>query len=150
MNNFYSNLSEVLNYSQHCDSLFEAQTEACACPQSESLTLRGCSQTPECEYMCPSPIPPAHSKPCPDKCVADVDAQGLNGFLRSQLGRRVKAELELAGSVVQKSGYLVAVGRDYAVLYDPGTKDYFVCDFFSIKLITIFGEDEGVELTPEM
>lgn len=65
--------------------------------------------------------------------------QYLNGFLRMQVGSRIKAEFLVGtNTYLDKSGKLVAVGANYIVLQEAMTDDLLVCDFFNIKFVTIY------------
>ncbi len=136
MNDFYSNLSDIMDLSEYCDSM--ANTEAFTSPHSEKITLHSFTDAPDCENIALSPIPGTDSGVKSE--VSGSDCMSLNGFLRSQLGRRISVEFVLGSHIKEKTGYLVAVGKNYIVLYYPATKDYAVCDFFSIKFITVFSE----------
>ena len=65
--------------------------------------------------------------------------QYLNGFLRTQIGSRVKVEFLVGtNTYLEKSGKLLAVGANYIILQEAQSDDLLVCDFFNIKFITIF------------
>ena len=65
--------------------------------------------------------------------------QYLNGFLRTQIGNRLRVEFLVGtNTYLEKSGKLVAVGANYIILQQSMSDDLLVCDFFNIKFITIF------------
>lgn len=65
--------------------------------------------------------------------------QFLNGFLRTQIGKRVRVEFLVGtNTYLEKSGKLLAVGANYIILQEAMTDDLLVCDFFNIKFTTIF------------
>ncbi len=136
MNDFYSNLSDIMDMSEYCD--YKENTEAYRSPHSEKIALHDFTDAPECECVELSPIPTIKSDVKNE--VTGCACTSLNGFLRSQLGRRVNVEFVLGTQIKEKTGYLVAVGKNYIVLYYPATKDYAVCDFYSIKFITVYAE----------
>lgn len=71
--------------------------------------------------------------------VAAESVQYLNGFLRTQIGNRVKVEFLVGtGTFLEKSGKLLAVGANFIVLQEAMSDDLLVCDFFTIKFITIY------------
>lgn len=63
----------------------------------------------------------------------------LNGFLRTQIGRRMRVEFLIGtNTFTDKSGKLLDVGANYILLQEAMTDDLLTCDFFNIKFITIF------------
>lgn len=61
----------------------------------------------------------------------------LNGFLRTQIGRRVRVEFLIGtGTLLDRTGTLVGVGANYINLKLIASDDVMTCDFFSIKFIT--------------
>lgn len=71
--------------------------------------------------------------------ITTESLQYLNGFLRTQIGNRVKVEFLIGtNTYLDKSGLLVAVGANYIILQEAMSDDFIVCDFFNIKFITIY------------
>lgn len=65
--------------------------------------------------------------------------QYLNGFLRSQIGRRVRVEFLLGtNTMTDKTGTLLGVGANYILLREANSDDLLVCDFYNIKFVTVF------------
>lgn len=63
----------------------------------------------------------------------------LNGFLRTQIGRRVRVEFLIGtNTFTDKSGMLIGVGANYILLREANSDDILTCDFFNIKFVTIF------------
>jgi hypothetical protein len=63
----------------------------------------------------------------------------LNGFLRTQIGRRVRIEFLIGtNTFTDKSGLLIGVGANYILLREASTDDILTCDFFNIKFVTIY------------
>jgi len=61
----------------------------------------------------------------------------LNGFLRTQIGRRVRVEFLIGtGTLLDRTGTLVGVGANYINLKLLASDDIMTCDFYSIKFIT--------------
>lgn len=65
--------------------------------------------------------------------------QYLNGFIRTQIGRRVTIDF-LVGSntIVSKSGFLLGVASNYILLNELDTNDITTCDFYNIKFIRFY------------
>ncbi|MGI6668259.1 MAG: hypothetical protein ACOX4M_02110 [Acetivibrionales bacterium] len=60
------------------------------------------------------------------------------GFLRTQIGRRVRVEFLLGTNLLtDRTGTLVAVGASYIVLRPPDSDDLVMCDIYSIRFVTI-------------
>lgn len=60
------------------------------------------------------------------------------GFLRTQIGRRVRVEFLLGTNLLtDRTGTLVAVGASYIVLKLIDSDDLMMCDIYSIKFVTI-------------
>ena len=68
--------------------------------------------------------------------VTAESVQYLNGFIRTQIGRRVSIDF-LVGSntIVTKSGYLLGVAANYILINELDTNDLTACDFYNIKFI---------------
>jgi hypothetical protein len=60
------------------------------------------------------------------------------GFLRTQIGRRVRVEFLLGTNLLtDRTGTLIAVGASYIVLKLVDSDDLMMCDIYSIKFVTI-------------
>lgn len=65
--------------------------------------------------------------------------QYLNGFLRSQIGRRVTVEfLTGTNNLTERSGILLGVGVNYILLNEIEGDDVIACDFYTIKFIHFY------------
>jgi hypothetical protein len=65
--------------------------------------------------------------------------QYMNGFMRTQIGRKVTAEFLIGtGTLVDKTGTLLAVGANYILINELETDDILLCDFYSIKFIKFY------------
>ncbi len=74
-----------------------------------------------------------YSKPFP---VTAESIQYLNGFIRTQIGRRVQVDFLIGNNeIITKDGYLLGVGANYILLNEIGTNDVTACDFYNIKFI---------------
>lgn len=71
--------------------------------------------------------------------VTPESLQFHNGFLRSQIGRRVSVDFHMgSGTIIQKSGYLLGVGQDYILINELDTNDITSCDYYNIKFIRFY------------
>ncbi|MDP4120376.1 MAG: hypothetical protein Q8876_04875 [Bacillota bacterium] len=65
----------------------------------------------------------------------------LNGFLRTQIGRRIEAEFIFgsnSNNIIRKSGFLLGVGVNYILINEVDSEDIFACDFYNLKFIRLF------------
>ncbi len=71
--------------------------------------------------------------------VTQESIQFLNGFIRTQIGRRVSIDF-LVGSnqIVTKNGFLVGVATNYILINELDTNDITACDFYNIKFIRFY------------
>lgn len=100
------------------------QTDLAASPAGQ---ISGRSQT--------APIT-ATTQPAP---LTLESTEYLNGFLRTQIGQRVRVSFLIGtNSFLDKAGKLLDVGANYIILQEAMTDDLLVCDFYTIKFVTIF------------
>jgi hypothetical protein len=61
------------------------------------------------------------------------------GFLRTQIGRRMRVEFLIgtSGPTVDRIGTLLGVGASYILLRPIESDDILLCDIYSIKFVTI-------------
>lgn len=106
------------------------------------------------EYGCiPTPINPANpiqnpnsnqnisiQPPVSHQIVASAyDAQYLNQFLMTQIGRQVTVEFLIGtNTFTDKSGKLLAVGTNYILLQETNSDDIVACDFYNIKFVKFY------------
>jgi hypothetical protein len=65
--------------------------------------------------------------------------QYLNGFLRTQIGRRVLIDFLVGtNTFLDKSGTLLGVGANYILIREAETDDIVACDFYNIKFIKFY------------
>lgn len=71
--------------------------------------------------------------------VTRESLQYLNGFIRTQIGRRVTIDF-LIGSdnLTSKTGYLLAVAQNYLLLNELDTNDVTACDLYTMKFIRFY------------
>lgn len=61
------------------------------------------------------------------------------GFLRTQIGRRVRVEFLIGTSnLTDRTGILIGVGASYILLREPQEDNIIMCDLFSIKFVTVY------------
>lgn len=71
--------------------------------------------------------------------VTRESIQYLNGFIRTQIGRRVTIDFLIGSNTIEsKSGYLLAVAANYILLNELDTNDVTACDFYNIKFIRFY------------
>ena len=82
-----------------------------------------------------APITP-WTQPMP---VTTESLQFMNGFMRTQIGRKVTVEFLIGtNTLIDKTGTLLAVGANYILINEVETDDILLCDFFSIKFMKFF------------
>lgn len=71
--------------------------------------------------------------------VTGSSLQFLNGFLRTQIGRKVMVEFLIGtNTLVDRSGILVAVGTNYILINESETDDLLACDYYNIKFVRFY------------
>lgn len=91
----------------------------------------------------PAPQPVQAMPAIPSEAEVPVQTltgtQFLPGFLRTQIGRRVRVDFLIGtNTLTDRSGTLLAVGASYILLREQETDDLLVCDLYSIKFVTIY------------
>lgn len=76
------------------------------------------------------------SQPMP---ITTESLQYLNGFMRTQIGRRVQVQFLLGtNTITDRTGTLLGVGANYILLNETDSDDLLACDFYNIKFIRIY------------
>ncbi len=71
--------------------------------------------------------------------VEGASLQYLNGFIRTQIGRKVRVDFLIGtNTLVDKAGILLGVGANYILLNETETDDLVACDFYNIKFIQFY------------
>ncbi len=71
--------------------------------------------------------------------VTRESLQYLNGFIRTQIGRRVTIDFLIGSDNLQsKTGYLLAVAQNYLLLNELDTNDVTACDLYTMKFIRFY------------
>ena len=82
-----------------------------------------------------APITPL-TQPMP---VSLESLQYMNGFLRTQIGRKVTAQFLIGtNTLVDRTGTLLAVGANYILINETETDDILLCDFYTLKFIKFY------------
>ncbi|AWI03278.1 hypothetical protein [Clostridium drakei] len=67
------------------------------------------------------------------------DIQYTQGYLRTQIGKRVRVFFLIGTNIVQdREGILTDVGISYIILKETGTNINVLCDIYAIKFVNIF------------
>lgn len=83
----------------------------------------------------PSPFTQAPGSP------TELDKEYTQGYLKTQIGKRVKIFFLIGTNIVQdRDGILADVGISYLVLREPQTNNLILCDIYSVKFVTIYQE----------
>mgnify|MGYP000849104908 CR=1 FL=1 len=92
--------------------------------------------------MVPSQQPPDTTQIFPWNQPMPVTVESLqymNGFMRTQIGRRVTVEFLIGtNTLTDKTGTLLAVGANYILINPIETDDILLCDFYSIKFMKFY------------
>ncbi len=71
--------------------------------------------------------------------VTRESIQYLNGFIKTQIGRRVTIDFLIGSDNLQsKTGYLLAVAQNYLLLNEMDTNDVTACDLYTMKFIRFY------------
>ena len=71
--------------------------------------------------------------------VTRESLQYLNGFIRTQIGRRVTIDFLLGSdTLTSKTGYLLAVAQNYLLINELDTNDVTACDLYTMKFIRFY------------
>jgi hypothetical protein len=90
------------------------------------------------QFMSSQPTAPIvpWDRPMP---VTTESLQYMNGFMRTQIGRRVTIEFLIGtNTLTDRTGTLLAVGADYILINEIETDDILLCDFYSMKFIKFY------------
>ena len=65
--------------------------------------------------------------------------QYLNGFMRTQIGRKVLVQFLLGtNTLTDRSGTLLGVGSNYILINETDSDDLLACDFYNIKFVRFY------------
>lgn len=105
-------------------------------PFQPSPIIPGSAATPLTPFVPSIPglqLPPIQEGPPPV-----MSSDYIPGFLTSIIGRNVRAEFVVGtNQYLDKTGRLVEVGVNFFVLQDLSSRNYIMCDLYSVKFVTI-------------
>ncbi|MGB7604341.1 MAG: hypothetical protein WBL93_02575 [Lutisporaceae bacterium] len=68
-----------------------------------------------------------------------MDTDYTQGYLRTQIGKRVKIEFLIGTNMlIDREGTLVDVGISYIIINEIETDDLLLCDIYSIKFVRFY------------
>lgn len=71
--------------------------------------------------------------------VPVMETDYTQGYLKTQIGRRVKIDFLIGTNTVQdRDGILVDVGISYVIINETDTDDLLLCDIYSIKFVRFY------------
>lgn len=71
--------------------------------------------------------------------VTTESLQYMNGFIRTQIGRKVTIEFLIGtNTLVDKTGTLLAVGANYILINEIESDDILLCDFYAMKFMKFY------------
>ncbi len=71
--------------------------------------------------------------------ITGESLQYLNGFMRTQIGRKVRVEFLIGtNTTTDRIGILVGVGANYILINEFETDDILACDFYNIKFVRFY------------
>lgn len=91
-------------------------------------------------YGAQVPTTPALVTPPGEQAVTTITSINyIPGYLRTQIGRRVKVEFLIGTNLlIDREGTLVAVGASYIIIQEAETDDLLLCDLYSIKFVRFY------------
>jgi hypothetical protein len=81
------------------------------------------------------PITPTTQPPA----VTLASLQYFNGYLRTQIGKKVKVQFLIGTNIIQdRTGTLLGVGANYILMRETETNSLLMCDFYTIKFVNVY------------
>jgi len=62
------------------------------------------------------------------------------GWLKTQIGKFISIDFLIGNMYIDRQGVLQEVGISYIIIKESGTNDIVMCDIYSIKFVTVFGD----------
>lgn len=132
-NNTSSTTSDMMNMPQNANPFF---TPTPATTMNNGATLSTVITDGNTSNGTQTPLVSDFANPYP---VTAESVQYLNGFIRTQIGRRVTIDFLIgSNTLVSKSGYLLGAAADYILINELDTNDLTTCDFYNIKFIRFY------------
>lgn len=86
-----------------------------------------------------APVSPNQTPIYRQQIVSGENPQYFNQFLSTQIGRKIKADFLIGTNMLlDKTGILLEVGANYILINETATDDYVVCDYYSLKFVTVY------------
>jgi len=108
------------------------------------------SKTPAVKPKVPGTMPTTPTTPTtPSKNQGPETAPGTpivnntlynQGWLKTQIGKFINIDFAIGNMYIDRQGILQEVGISYIVIKESGTNDIVLCDIYSIKFVTVFGD----------
>lgn len=112
---------------------FPQLSEDSTIPMEESDDLFEARQQPSPQ---PSQMPPSGCAGCVP--IID-DIQYTQGYLKTQIGKRVRIEFLIGTNSLQdRTGTIQEVGISYIIISQEETNTRLLCDIYSIKFVTFY------------
>lgn len=91
-------------------------------------------------YGTPAAVAPVTMTPPGEQPVTTLTSTSYTpGYLRTQIGRRVKVEFLIGTNLlVDREGILREVGTSYIIIQESETDDLLLCDMYSIKFVRFY------------
>ncbi len=116
------------------DNLQEEQPRMQQSPVQEEQASR---QQPTVQQQPAMPTPTNFDQAPGSPTILDVEY--TQGYLRTQIGKRVKIFFLIGTNIVQdRDGILTDVGISYVILRELETNYKILCDIYAIKFVTIY------------
>ncbi|MGI5998755.1 MAG: hypothetical protein ACOX89_08850 [Lutispora sp.] len=97
------------------------------------------TQMPQTPQMLQGMQMPMQDMPPSAMPLGVMDIEFTQGYLRSQIGSRVKVEFLIGTNMlVDREGLLVDVGVSYIIINETETDDLLLCDIYSIKFVRFY------------
>ncbi|WP_242944171.1 hypothetical protein [Lutispora thermophila] len=86
-----------------------------------------------------TPQIPLQEMPQSETPLGVMDIEFTQGYLRSQIGSKVKVEFLIGTNMlIDREGLLVDVGVSYIIINETETDDLLLCDIYSIKFVRFY------------
>jgi len=94
---------------------------------------------PQDTQMPLTPQMPVQDIPQSGMPLGVMDIEFTQGYLRSQIGSKVKVEFLIGTNMlIDREGTLLDVGVSYIIINETETDDLLLCDIYSIKFVRFY------------
>jgi hypothetical protein len=102
-------------------------------PMAQMRPMTPMNHSMQKPQMAPSDFEKAPGSP------TTLDAQYTQGYLKTQIGKKVKIMFLLGTNIIQdRLGILTDVGISFVVITEEGTNNPLLCDIYAIKFVTFY------------